>query len=38
MMQQHFHAIIWIDHHQAKVFPFNASDVERDVNPAPRSG
>jgi stalled ribosome rescue protein Dom34 len=31
MMQQHFHAIVWIDHHQAKVFRFNASDVERDV-------
>ena len=30
-MQQHFHAIIWIDHHQAKVFRFNASDLERDV-------
>lgn len=31
MMQQHFHVIVWIDHHQAKVFRFNASDVERDV-------
>jgi hypothetical protein len=31
MIQQHFHAIIWIDHHQAKVFRFNASDVDRDV-------
>ena len=31
MLQQHFHAIIWIDHHQAKVFCFNASDVDRDV-------
>lgn len=30
-MQQHFHAIIWIDHHQAKIFRFNASDLERDV-------
>ncbi|MDP1966068.1 MAG: translational machinery protein [Reyranella sp.] len=30
-MMQHFHAIIWIDHHQAKVFRFNASDVDRDV-------
>ncbi len=30
-MTQHFHAIVWIDHHQAKVFHFNASDVERDV-------
>ena len=31
MIQQHFHAIIWIDHLQAKVFRFNASDVDRDV-------
>lgn len=31
MIQQHFHAIIWIDHHQAKVFRFNASDVDRDI-------
>lgn len=30
-MMQHFHAIIWIDHHQAKVFRFNASDIDRDV-------
>jgi hypothetical protein len=31
MIQQHFHAIVWIDHHQAKVFRFNASDIDRDV-------
>jgi hypothetical protein len=31
MIQQHFHAIVWIDHHQAKVFRFNTSDVDRDV-------
>ena len=30
-MQPHFHAIVWIDHHQAKVFRFNADDVERKV-------
>lgn len=30
-MMQHFHAIIWIDHHQAKVFRFNASEIDRDV-------
>ncbi len=30
-MTQHFHAIVWIDHHQAKIFQLNASDVERDV-------
>lgn len=31
MMHQHFHAIVWIDHHQAKVFRFDAKDVDRDV-------
>lgn len=31
MMQPHFHAIIWIDHHQAKIFRFNANDIDRDV-------
>ncbi len=31
MIQQHFHSIVWIDHHQAKIFRFNAGDLERDV-------
>jgi stalled ribosome rescue protein Dom34 len=26
-MAQHFHAIIWIDHHEARIFHFNATDV-----------
>jgi hypothetical protein len=30
-MQPHFHAVVWIDHHQAKVFRFNAEDVQRAV-------
>ena len=30
-MQPHFHAIVWIDHHQAKVFQFNADQVDRTV-------
>jgi hypothetical protein len=30
-MQLHFHAIVWIDHHQAKVFHFNAGEVDRAV-------
>ena len=25
----HFHAVIWIDHREARVFHFNATDVER---------
>jgi hypothetical protein len=30
-LSQHFHAVVWIDHHEARVFHFNADDVERDV-------
>jgi hypothetical protein len=29
MATQHFHAAIWIDHHEAKVFHFNATEAER---------
>ena len=27
-MTSHFHAIVWIDHHEARVFHFNAEEVE----------
>lgn len=27
-MSSHYHAIVWIDHHEAKVFQFDASDVD----------
>ncbi len=27
MTTPHFHAVIWIDHHEAKIFNFNATDV-----------
>jgi stalled ribosome rescue protein Dom34 len=30
-LSQHFHAVVWIDHHEARVFHFNADQVERDV-------
>jgi stalled ribosome rescue protein Dom34 len=30
-MTQHYHAIVWIDHREAKVFPFDAGEVERVV-------
>ena len=30
-MSQHFHAVVWIDHHEARVFHFNADDAERVV-------
>src|SRR6202011_610342 len=29
MNSHHFHAVIWIDHHEARVFHFSATDVER---------
>jgi stalled ribosome rescue protein Dom34 len=25
----HFHAVVWIDHHEARVFHFSPTDVER---------
>ncbi len=28
MSQQHFHAVMWIDHHEARVFHFSQDDVE----------
>jgi hypothetical protein len=28
-MTEHNHAVLWIDHHEARVFHFNADDVER---------
>ena len=30
-MQPHFHAIVWIDHHQAKIFCFNADGIDHAV-------
>ncbi len=29
MSKHHFHAVIWIDHHEARVFHFNPTDVDR---------
>jgi stalled ribosome rescue protein Dom34 len=29
MSQHHFHAVVWIDHHEARVFHFSPTDVER---------
>jgi stalled ribosome rescue protein Dom34 len=31
MTASHFHALVWIDHHEAKVFHFNATDSQRTV-------
>jgi len=27
-MSEHYHALVWIDHHEAKIFHFNAADVD----------
>ena len=29
MTKPHYHAVIWIDHREARVFHFNSTDVER---------
>jgi len=29
MATHHFHAVVWIDHREARVFHFNPTDVER---------
>jgi stalled ribosome rescue protein Dom34 len=28
-MQGHYHAVVWIDHRQARVFHFNATDADK---------
>jgi stalled ribosome rescue protein Dom34 len=30
-MQGHFHAVVWIDSHEARVFHFNADEAEKHV-------
>jgi stalled ribosome rescue protein Dom34 len=27
-MSEHYHAVIWIDHHEARIFHFNAAEVD----------
>lgn len=29
MTTHHFHAVVWIDHHEARVFHFSPADVDR---------
>jgi len=29
MASHHFHAVVWIDHHEARVFHFSPSDAEK---------
>ncbi len=35
-MQGHYHAVVWIDHRQARVFHFNADDADKIVVHAER--
>jgi stalled ribosome rescue protein Dom34 len=28
-MASHYHAVVWIDHHEARVFHFNPADVDK---------
>jgi hypothetical protein len=30
-MTDHYHAVVWIDHHQARVLHFNLSDSDTEV-------
>lgn len=30
-MAEHYHALVWIDHHEAKIFHFDASGADREV-------
>jgi stalled ribosome rescue protein Dom34 len=27
-MSEHYHALVWIDHHEARIFHFNATEVD----------
>ena len=29
MTKHHYHAVIWIDHREARVFHFNPTDIEK---------
>jgi stalled ribosome rescue protein Dom34 len=33
-MTEHYHAIVWIDHREAKIFHFNKTDVDKVVVPS----
>ena len=30
-MTEHYHPIVWIDHHEARIFHFNVEEVDREV-------
>jgi stalled ribosome rescue protein Dom34 len=29
MSKNHYHAVVWIDHHEARIFHFSPTDIER---------
>jgi stalled ribosome rescue protein Dom34 len=37
-MSEHYHAIVWIDHKEAKLFHFNATDVDKVIIPSHATG
>jgi stalled ribosome rescue protein Dom34 len=37
-MTAHYHAIVWIDHREAKLFHFNAADVDKVIIPSHATG
>jgi stalled ribosome rescue protein Dom34 len=37
-MSEHYHAIVWIDHREARIFHFDATDVDRVVVHAHATG
>jgi stalled ribosome rescue protein Dom34 len=37
-MTEHYHAIVWIDHSQAKIFHFNTDDVNKVIVPTHAQG
>jgi len=37
-MTNHFHAVVWLDHREAKVYTFNAEDAPPEVVPAGVTG
>jgi len=37
-MTEHYHAIVWIDHREAKIFHFSATDVDKVMIPSHATG
>ena len=37
MSSHHFHAVVWIDHREARIFHFNVEEADKGKNPHGRS-